>query len=116
MSYNRRSILNKSRFFHVVGGLPTDAMHDILEGVLHYEMKEMLKDFVKMHRLFTLEELNARIARFDLGYYNDKNKPSPITEEKLSSNDNSLKQHGELKVCFNFQKPVIMTYLYEPAL
>ena len=113
---NRRSILNKSRFFHVVGGLPTDAMHDILEGVLHYEMKEMLKDFVKMHRLFTLEELNTRIAKFDFGYYNDKNKPSPITEQKLSSNDNSLKQHGGLKVCFNFQKPVIMTHWYEPAL
>ena len=66
MAYNRRSILNKSRFFHVVGGLPTDAMHDILEGVLHYEVKEMLKDFVKMHRLFTLEELNTRIAKFNL--------------------------------------------------
>jgi hypothetical protein len=32
---NRRSILNESKFFHVVGVLPTDAMHDILEGVLH---------------------------------------------------------------------------------
>jgi hypothetical protein len=92
---NRISILDDSRFFSVIGGLPTDAIHDILEGVLHYEMKEMLKDFIKAESLFTLQDLNCRLAKFDFGYYNDANKPSPITEQKLSSNDNNLKQHGK---------------------
>ena len=91
---NRRSILNNSRFFHVVGRLPTDVMHDILEGALHYEMKEMLKDFIKNEAYLTVDELNNRLSKFDFGYYYDANKPSPITEKKLSSNDNSLKQHG----------------------
>ena len=71
------------------------AMHDILEGVLQYEMKEMLKDFIKAESLFTLQDLNCRLAKFDFGYYNDANKPSPITEQKLSSNNNNLKQHGK---------------------
>ena len=94
---NRRSILNNSRFSHVVGGLSTDAMHDILEGAMHYEMKEMLKDFIKTEGFLTLDELNSRISKFDYGFYNDKNKPSPKTEQKLSSNDNRLKQHGKFR-------------------
>ena len=55
----------------------------------------MLKQFIKVDSFFSLEELNRRIGKFDFGYYNDKNKPAPITEQKLSSNDNSLKQHGK---------------------
>lgn len=94
---NRRSVLNESHYYHVVGGLPPDVMHDILEGVLQYEVKEMLKKYIKVEHHLTLEELNGRIARYDFGYYNDKNKPSLISEQKFSSNDNSLKQHGMLK-------------------
>jgi hypothetical protein len=94
---NRRSVLNDSRYYHVVGGLPPDVMHDILEGVLQYEVKEMLKNYIKVEHYFTLEVLNNHISRYDFGYYNDKNKPSPISEQKFSSNDNSLKQHGKLK-------------------
>lgn len=71
-------------------------MHDILEGVLQYETKELLKNYIKEERYITLETLNDQIAKYDFGYYNDTNKPSPITEEKLSSHDNSLKQHGKL--------------------
>lgn len=91
---NKKSILNQSSFFHVVDGLPPDAMHDILEGVLQYEVKEMLKAFVKVQRYFTLECLNSRMASFDFGYYNDKNKPTLIPESKLASKDNSLRQNG----------------------
>ena len=87
--------MNESKYFHVVGSLPTDGMHDILEGILRYEMKEMLKDFIKTERYFTLDELNHRLSTFDYGYYNDKNKPTPITDQKLSSNDNNLRQHGK---------------------
>ena len=58
-------------------------------------MKEMLKSFIKVDHYFTLEALNGIMAKYDYGYYNDKNKPSAITEQKLASNDNNLKQHGE---------------------
>ena len=57
---NCRSILNNSRYYHVIGGLPPDAMHDIL-GVLHYTIKEVLKVLIIDQQLFTLEELNNRI-------------------------------------------------------
>ena len=92
---NRVCLLNQSRYYHVVGGLPGDCMHDILEGVLQYEVKELLLQLIKVKRLFTLEELNRRAACFDFGYYNDTNKPSPIGENKLNSADHSLKLHGK---------------------
>ncbi len=75
----------------------------------HYEMKEMLKDFIKTESLFTLQDLNCRLARFDFGHYNDANKPSPITEQKLSSNDNNLKQHGK---CIFSTNIYIYIYIY----
>ena len=40
---NVRSILNKSLYFHVIEGLRRDAMHDVLEGLLQYEVNELLK-------------------------------------------------------------------------
>ena len=54
----------------------------------------------KLHQsraLLYLGNVKNHISRYDFGYYNDKNKPSPISEQKFSSNDNSLKQHGKLK-------------------
>lgn len=71
-------------------------MHDILEGMLQYEIKEMLKHYIKVQHYLTLEELNGRISSYDFGYPNNKNKPTLICEQRFSSNDNSLKQHGKL--------------------
>lgn len=87
-------MLNNSQFYHVVGGMPPDAMHDILEGVLHYAVKEMLKEFIFVKKLITLEELNRRISTFDYGYHDDSNKPAVIQQTQLSSADHSIKQHG----------------------
>ena len=64
----RRSVLNNSRFFHVIGGLPADAMHDVLEGVLQYHTKELLKYYILDEKIFSLDELNKRIISFDYGY------------------------------------------------
>ncbi len=64
--FNRRFALNNSRYYHV-GGLPVDAMHDVLEGVLQYHTKELLKFYILEQKTFTLDELNNRIASFDNG-------------------------------------------------
>ena len=88
---NRLSILCKSRYFSVIDGLPGDVMHDLLEGVLQYECKEMLKIFINEEKYLTLDQLNERIKRFDYGYYNGKNRPSPISQQTLNNANNSLK-------------------------
>jgi hypothetical protein len=51
-------------------------MHDILEGVLQYEVKLLLHHLVTEERLFTLEQLNKRLQTFDYGYNAAKDKPS----------------------------------------
>ena len=40
---HRDSIINTSRYFQVTEGLVPDIMHDVLEGCLAYEVKELLK-------------------------------------------------------------------------
>ena len=75
----------------MIDGLPGDVMHDLLEGVLQYECKEMLKIFINEEKYLTLDQLNERIKRFDYGYYNGKNRPSPISQQTLNNANNSLK-------------------------
>ena len=69
----------------MIDGLPGDVKHDLLEGVLQYECKEMLKTFINEEKYLTLDQLNERIKRFDFGYYNDKNRPSPISQQTLNN-------------------------------
>ena len=68
-------------------------MHDVLEGVAPYEVKEMLKHMVSSG-YFTLSEVNKQIENFP---YNDpelKSKPLIIPITTLDSNDHKLNQEG----------------------
>ena len=86
----RDSILNQSRYFHVTEGLSPDCMHDLLEGTMQYEVKELLKSLI--HRDFiSQQDINNRIAFFPYNSADAVNKPSPVS---LSSTDHSLKQTG----------------------
>ena len=86
------SILNSSKYFHVTEGLPPDCMHDMLEGTVQYEVKELLK-YLVAQGIITLERINLRIDQFPYNDCDSANKPSTI--QKLSSSDHSLKQSGE---------------------
>jgi hypothetical protein len=90
----RQSALNDSKFFHVVDGLPSDIMHDILEGVLPRHVKIMLKKLIHEEKMFTLQELNNRISKFPYGLSDSTNKPSSINN--LNTADGHLKRSGIL--------------------
>ena len=62
----RDSILNSSKFFHIVDGLVPDVMHDILEGSLQYEVKELLKHFIHTEQVDIL--LSKNQAQHVLNY------------------------------------------------
>lgn len=49
--------------FHVTNNLSCDLMHDFLEGVLRYNMAEIINYLIKM-KYFSLEQLNERIKYF----------------------------------------------------
>lgn len=81
-------------------------MHDVLEGILQYEAKELLKHAILNEKFISLDELNDLILQFDFGYSNDKNKPSAINSRTLHALHNSLKQSGILSniyICFIYR-------------
>lgn len=88
------SVLNSSRYFHVVDGLAPDIMHDILEGTAQTTLRCLIRHLVYDEKLFSLSTLNKRISSFNYGFTEQKNKPSEISQFSLQSSD-TLKQSGE---------------------
>ena len=106
----RKSILNTSRYYHVVDGLPPDCMHDVLEGVLPYKTKMLLLKFITERHYFGLSDLNGRIHSFPLGD-TESSRPSPISSATLCSSDKKLKQSGIIFCKLGSQKRYYMYLL-----
>ncbi len=70
-----------------------DIMHDILEGILQYEVIELLKCLIT-EKTCTLQYINRRISLFPYGYSDVANKPSEISFDNLTSSDHKLRQNG----------------------
>ena len=86
------SVLNSSRYFHVVNGTPPDIMHDILEGILQLHIRHLLKYLILQENLFSLDTLNERIQSFLYGPADTCNKPTTISNDTIISPGNCLKQ------------------------
>lgn len=50
---------------NVIDNLTVDAMHDVLEGICHYDMCHSISYFIKEKKYFTLETLNQRKKTFE---------------------------------------------------
>ena len=93
---NKKSVLVNVKHFDVCQCFPQDIMHILLEGVVPYETKLLLRFLIDNKRLFTLRDLNRKLDSFEYGYMNSKNKPSPIARETLNAaSDTKLKQSGK---------------------
>ncbi|XP_015753158.1 PREDICTED: complement C3-like [Acropora digitifera] len=90
-TYRSRTRVDQGRvYFHTAKCLPGDAMHDVLERVLQYQCKELMKAIIQDEKLMSLDVLNQHLKKFDYGNYNNKNKSSHITLQTLNSENNSL--------------------------
>ena len=63
---NRTSILEEVPGFSVATGLPHDIMHDLFEGVVHYELKLFFLYRTSNH-FFSIKTLNNRLDAYDFG-------------------------------------------------
>lgn len=81
-------------------------MHDILEGSLQYEVKELLKHLTRSENYFTLNQLNERIEGFPYAPPDKASKPSIIAPQVLASSDKTCKQKGNV----NFMNFSIAVY------
>jgi hypothetical protein len=86
-------VLLLTRYFHVTEGLVPDVMHDVLEGVLPFELKELIRFFIS-EKVITLPELNHAISSFPYSFLDATNKPNIIEASTLRSSDHALKQTG----------------------
>lgn len=57
-------------------------MHDLLEGVCHYDLSFILEELISVKKYFTLETLNDRVQNFDYGF-DIGNKSSIITFDHI---------------------------------
>lgn len=75
----RNSTLNSLQYFHVCHNYSLDGTHDLLEGVVQFEMK-LLFEYLS-ETFVTQSELLSRIYSFDYGYLERKNRPTKVNLE-----------------------------------
>ena len=96
---NKKSALLTVKFFSMFGGgLPHDAMHDILEGIAPLEIKLFLKYFITNH-LFSLIYFNNRLINFNYGY-SDNDKPVPILSSVLYNDEKKIRSSASQMLVF----------------
>lgn len=86
------------------GGLLLDIMHDVLEGALQYEVKVMLQEMIHSDGYFTVDLLNSRLINTELGYMEQKDRPTPIDAKNISNSGHTLSQAGT--ICMNSSRHV----------
>lgn len=75
-----QSIMNSLNSFHVTKNFCADSMHDLFEGVCHYDMCHVIIYYTSTVKLFSLTTLNNRKANFNYGNIEIGNMSSNITE------------------------------------
>lgn len=78
------SVFNLLENFHVTNNPAVDYMHDLLEGVFHYDLLLILNRFIIFHNFFSIETLNFRLKSFDYGPSVTINKPPQLSDQFLN--------------------------------
>lgn len=81
---SQNSILNNINSFHVTTNFCVDVMHDIFEGVCHYDMCYIITYYTETVKILSLETLNLKKQHFNYGELEQKNLSSPIEKHHLS--------------------------------
>lgn len=79
---NKLSILNQINSFHVTSNYCVDIMHDIFEGISHYNMCHLIIYYTEKVKIMSLETINFRKQNFSYGL-EQKNSSPPIETHHL---------------------------------
>lgn len=91
-----RSPLNKLSNFHVCSlGLPPCIAHDLLEGVVNYDLCLILKNIISKKKWLTLDYLNEKLSTFKFGEGRNICRPVPI-KDRFKSLGGSASQNWAL--------------------
>ena len=110
----QQSPLSQSKFFRVTENFAFDPMHDLLEGVMPKELKLLLHYLVYVRKALSVAQVNNRLASFNYGSAEMKDKPSPnITESSLRNvSDGGLKQKAAQVCCLIRHFPLLFGDLF----
>jgi len=95
---SQNSILNNINCFHVTKNFCVDVMHDIFEGISHYNMCHIINYYTETLKILTLDTLNFRKQHFNYGELEQQNLSLPIEKHHLSKFH--LKMSARQMMCF----------------
>ncbi|OXA43044.1 hypothetical protein Fcan01_21940 [Folsomia candida] len=99
--------LNELQYFDFLNSPSVDIMHDLLEGVVPFEIKIVLQKLISLG-CFSLEIVNQRLMAHNYGYLESKNRPNPI---RLDSTGHKIGQKAAQAWCLIRHLPVILADL-----
>ena len=73
----RDCVLNELQYFHCITGFPPDFLHDLLEGIVPFELCLCLKKLIEKKK-FTVAHLNTAIQHFPYKFSDKTNCPQKI--------------------------------------
>jgi hypothetical protein len=74
----RSCILNDLAYFHSTEQSTVDCMHDVLEGIIPYEVGLILQSLIDM-QLFSIDNINDAIIHFNYSHSDMNSKPSVLS-------------------------------------
>lgn len=107
-------LLIKLNYYSLFNNMTFDGMHDILEGVLQYDIKFVGKYLISQ-KILTLDQINERIESFDYGPINQSNKPSAF---KVTKKGHLINQRAGQAWCLLSVFPImfadVITTVHKP--
>lgn len=78
-----KCVFNDVNGFHATASVAVDLMHDILEGVAHYDMTIVLHHIIFDKKYLSVADFNSILTNFNYGIKSTINKPPPQRESNL---------------------------------
>lgn len=100
--------LNVLPYFHCVESSIFDAFHDLLQGIVPLVIKLVLRHFIIICELLTIDEFNTRVDSFAYGLPDSKNRPSPNFVVEMLTTRKKLKQTGSQMWCLMRALPLLL--------
>lgn len=100
--------LNVLPYFHSAESSVFDSFHDILEGVASLDVKLVLRHFICIRKLLTIEDFNSRVESYCYGLPDAKNRPSPNFVTEMLTTRKKLKQTGSQMWCLVRALPFLL--------
>lgn len=82
----KECLLNQVIGFYVTQNFCVDIMHDLFEGVCHYDLCHIIRYYIDTAKLFSLETFNCRKMNFNYGPIEIGNISPPLTALHLKTN------------------------------